>query len=110
MPATGTISGTYNPGDQKAAPCLAMCNSSPKIPRALPPHACLLPARSPALRKNISTRLAVGTSDNVLIGASLFKERAEEVNYPGDRPELTKIRVPGPCKIQRWSCTITPAR
>jgi len=75
---------------------LAMCNSSPKIPRALPPPRLPSFQQVSSTAKNISTRLAVGTSDNVLIGASLFKEtRRKKVIIRAIGPELTQYGVPG---------------
>ena len=88
-PRTGTISGTFNPGDQNGGALAGnvqfnACNS----------HGCGTDPHSffqgvPATAKNISTRLAVGTNDNVLIGGFIVTGNAsKQVIVRAIGPEL----------------------
>src|SRR6266446_5711054 len=94
--ATGTISGTYNPGDQNGGALLGNVqliaqNSSGT---ATSPLAFFQQVSSTA--KNISTRLAVGTSDNVLIGGIIIQGNApKKVIVRAIGPSLTQYGVPG---------------
>src|SRR6266446_1922787 len=94
--ATGTISGTYNPQFQNGGALLGNVqliaqNSSGT---ATSPLAFFQQVSSTA--KNISTRLAVGTSDNVLIGGIIIQGNApKKVIIRAIGPSLTAFGVPG---------------
>src|SRR4029077_8033681 len=93
--ATGTISGTFNPPYQNGGALLAnvqivSTNSSGTATNPL----SLFQAVS-ATAKNISTRLAVGTTDNVLIGGFIVTGNAsKKVIVRAIGPSLTQYHVP----------------
>ena len=88
-PVTGTISGTYNPPFLNEPPLFGIqlfaTNSSGTTTAPL----YFLPP-VPGAAKNISTRLAVGTSDNVLIGGFIVT---------GNAPKIVIVRAIGPSLV-----------
>jgi hypothetical protein len=94
--ATGTISGTYNPGDQNGGALLGnvqvvSSNSSGTATSTL----SFFQAVS-ATAVNISTPLPVGTNDNVLIGGFIVTGNApKKVIVRAVGPSLTAYHVPG---------------
>jgi hypothetical protein len=93
--ATGTISGTYNPHFLNDGPLLGNVqifahNSSGNAGSTL-----AFFQKVPGAAVNISTRLAVGTSDNVLIGGIIIQGNApKKVIIRAIGPELTQYGVP----------------
>ena len=94
--ATGTISGTYNPfSDQNGGALLGNVQivSTNRSGTATNPLSFFQAV--PATAKNISTRLAVGTSDNVLIGGFIVTGNAsKKVIVRAIGPSLTQYHVP----------------
>ncbi len=95
-PATGTISGTYNSHFQNGGALLGNVQliSSNSSGTATSPLSFFQQVSGTA--KNISTRLAVGTSDNVLIGGIIVTGNApKKVIVRAIGPSLTQYGVPG---------------
>ena len=94
-PATGTISGTYNSHFQNGGALLGNVQliSSNSSGTATSPLAFF--QQVPGAAKNISTRLAVGTSDDVLIGGFIVTGNApKKVIVRAIGPSLTQYNVP----------------
>ena len=95
-PATGTISGTYNPGFQNGGALLGnvQTNTNNSLGSGTNPLSFFQAVSATA--KNISTRLAVGTNDNVLIGGFIVTGNApKKVIMRAIGPSLTAYGVPG---------------
>jgi hypothetical protein len=94
--ATGTISGTYNVHAQNGGALLGNVQlvSSNSSGTATSPLSFFQTV--PATAVNISTRLAVGTSDNVLIGGFIVTGNApKKIIVRAVGPELSDLGVPG---------------
>jgi hypothetical protein len=94
-PVTGTISGTYNPHFQNGGIPIGSNQFGATNPSgtATSPHTYFQSVTGTA--KNISTRLAVGTSDNVLIGGFIVTGNApKKVIVRAIGPSLTQYNVP----------------
>ena len=77
-PATGTISGTFNPGDQNGGALLGNVQLGTHNSSGTATNPLSFFQGVPATAKNISTRLAVGTNDNVLIGGFIVTGNASK--------------------------------
>jgi hypothetical protein len=94
--ATGTISGTYNPGDQNGGALLGNVQLIAQNSSGTATSTLAFFQQVSSTAKNISTRLAVGTSDNVLIGGIIIQGNApKKVIIRAIGPELTQYGVPG---------------
>jgi Putative Ig domain len=94
-PATGTISGTFNVHAQNGGALLGNVQlvSSNSSGAGTSPLSFFQSV--PATAVNISTRLAVGTSDNVLIGGFIVTGNApKKMIVRAVGPELTALGVP----------------
>jgi hypothetical protein len=95
-PATGTISGTYNPGDQNGGALLGNVQTNTHNSSGSGTNPLSFFQAVPATAVNISTRLAVGTGDNVLIGGFIVTGNApKKVIVRAIGPSLTAQYVPG---------------
>ncbi|MFZ3375308.1 MAG: Ig domain-containing protein, partial [Chthoniobacterales bacterium] len=95
-PATGTISGTYNPGDQNGGALLGNVQLGTTNSSGTATSTLAFFQAVPGNAVNISTRLAVGTNDNVLIGGFIVTGNApKKVIVRAIGPELTAYHVPG---------------
>jgi hypothetical protein len=93
--ATGTISGTYNPHFQNGGALLGNVQLIATNSSGTATSTLAFFQQVPATAKNISTRLAVGTSDNVLIGGIIIQGNApKKVIIRAIGPELTQYGVP----------------
>src|SRR3984893_4827825 len=93
--ATGTISGTYNPGDQNGGALLGNVQLIATNSSGTATSTLAFFQQVPGTAKNISTRLAVGTSDNVLIGGIIIQGNApKKVIIRAIGPDLTQYGVP----------------
>jgi hypothetical protein len=95
-PATGTISGTFSVYAQNGGALLGNVQlvSSNSSGTATSPLSFF--QKVPGAAVNISTRLAVGTSDDVLIGGFIVTGNApKKVIVRAVGPELTALGVPG---------------
>ena len=93
--ATGTISGTFNPLDQNGGAILGHIQIVSKNRSGTATNPLSFFEAVPATAKNISTRLAVGTSDNVLIGGFIVTGNAsKKVIVRAIGPSLTQYHVP----------------
>ena len=77
-PATGTISGTFNPGDQNGGALLGNVQLGTHNSSGTATNPLSFFQGVSATAKNISTRLAVGTNDNVLIGGFIVTGNASK--------------------------------
>jgi hypothetical protein len=94
--ATGTISGTYNPGDQNGGALLGNVQLSAHNSSGNATNPLAFFQQVPSTAVNVSTRLAVGTGDNVLIGGFIVTGNApKKVIVRAIGPELTAYHVPG---------------
>jgi uncharacterized repeat protein (TIGR03803 family) len=94
--ATGTISGTYNPHFQNGGALLGNVQLIATNSSGTATSTLAFFQQVPGTAKNISTRLAVGTSDNVLIGGFIIQGNApKKVIIRAIGPELTQYGVPG---------------
>jgi len=93
--ATGTISGTFNPLDQNGGALLGNIQIISTNPSGTATNPLSFFQAVHATAKNISTRLAVGTSDNVLIGGFIVTGNAsKKVIVRAIGPSLTQYHVP----------------
>src|SRR6266478_4197613 len=94
--ATGTISGTYNPHFQNGGALLGNVQLIATNSSSTATSTLAFFQQVSGTAKNISTRLAVGTSDNVLIGGIIIQGNApKKVIIRAIGPELTQYGVPG---------------
>jgi len=94
-PATGTISGIYNPHFQNGGALLGNVQIIATNSSGTATSTLAFFQQVPGTAKNISTRLAVGTSDNVLIGGIIIQGNApKKVIIRAIGPELTQYGVP----------------
>jgi hypothetical protein len=95
-PATGTISGTYNPGFQNGGNLLGNVQTNTNNSSGSGTNPLSFFQGVTATAVNISTRLAVGTIDNVLIGGFIVTGNApKKVIARAIGPSLTAQHVPG---------------
>jgi hypothetical protein len=95
-PATGVISGTFNPiGDQNGGALLGNVQLGTHNSSGTATNPLSFFQGVSATAKNISTRLAVGTNDNVLIGGFIVTGNAsKQVIVRAIGPSLTQYHVP----------------
>ena len=90
-----TISGTYNPGDQNGGALLGNVQTGSHNSSGSGTNPLSFFQAVPATAKNISTRLAVGTDDNVLIGGFIVTGNAsKKVIVRAIGPSVTPYNVP----------------
>jgi len=95
-PATGTISGTYNSHFQNGGALLGNVQLIATNSSGTATSTLAFFQQVSGAAKNISTRLAVGTSDNVLIGGIIIQGNApKKVIIRAIGPGLTQYGVPG---------------
>jgi hypothetical protein len=95
-PATGIISGTFNPiGDLNGGALLGNVQIVSTNPSGTATNPLSFFQAVPGHAANISTRLAVGTGDNVLIGGFIVTGNAsKKVIVRAIGPSLTQYHVP----------------
>jgi hypothetical protein len=94
--ATGTISGTYNSHFQNGGALLGNVQLIATNSSGTATSTLNFFQQVSSTAKNISTRLAVGTGDNVLIGGIIIQGNApKKVIIRAIGPELTQYGVPG---------------
>jgi hypothetical protein len=94
--ATGTISGTYNSHFQNGGALLGNVQLIATNSSGTATSTLNFFQQVSSAAKNISTRLAVGTGDNVLIGGIIIQGNApKKVIIRAIGPELTQYGVPG---------------
>jgi len=94
--ATGTISGTYNSHFQNGGALLGNVQLIATNSSGTATSTLNFFQQVSSTAKNISTRLAVGTSDNVLIGGIIVTGNApKKVIVRAIGPSLTQYGVPG---------------
>ena len=95
-PATGIISGTYNSHFQNGGALLGNVQLIATNSSGTATSTLAFFQQVSGTAKNISTRLAVGTSDNVLIGGIIVTGNApKKVIVRAIGPSLTQYGVPG---------------
>jgi len=96
MPGTNIISGTYTPlTEQNGGALLGNVQTGTHNPSGSGTNPLSFFEAVPATAKNISTRLAVGTSDNVLIGGFIVTGNAsKKVIVRAIGPSLAQYHVP----------------
>ena len=95
-PVTGTISGTYNSHFQNGGALLGNVQLIATNSSGTATSTLAFFQQVSGTAKNISTRLAVGTSDNVLIGGIIIQGNApKKVIIRAIGPNLTQYGVPG---------------